>query len=223
VGGPTRSKPTAVTPRRFGALHAVVPEQTLCLNPWVQIDTLVVARCARLTLAWLVTASTRPRKRVPCALGRRGSTDGRVYWVRREGGQAPGREESVPRILFNSVDEYISSQPETLQRTLTRVRGAILKAVPHADEMISYGLPTYKLHGRPVIYFAGWKEHYSIYPSTDRLVAALKDQLAPYEVSKGTIRFPYSESVPTQLIHRIARFRLKEVTEPKTTATRKKQ
>jgi uncharacterized protein YdhG (YjbR/CyaY superfamily) len=129
----------------------------------------------------------------------------------------------VPRILFNSVDEYISSQPETLQRTLTRVRGAILKAVPHADEMISYGLPTYKLHGRPVIYFAGWKEHYSIYPSTDRLVAALKDQLAPYEISKGTIRFPYAESVPTQLIHRIARFRLKEVTEPKTTATRKKQ
>jgi hypothetical protein len=125
VGGPTRSKPTAVTPRRFGALHAVVPEQTLCLNPWVQIDTLVVARCARLTLAWLLTASTRPRKRVPCALGRRGSTDGRVYWVRREGGQAPGREQSVPRILFNSVDEYISSQPETLQRTLTRVPGAI--------------------------------------------------------------------------------------------------
>ena len=61
----------------------------------------------------------------------------------------PGREQSVPKILFNSVDEYISSQPETLQCTLTRVRGAILKAVPDADEMISFGLPTYKLAGAP--------------------------------------------------------------------------
>ena len=74
-----------------------------------------------------------------------------------------------------------------------------------------------------MIYFAGWKEHYSIYPSTDRLVAALKDQLAPYVVDKGTMRFPYSGSVPTQLIYRMARFRLKEVTEPKRTATRKKR
>ena len=133
------------------------------------------------------------------------------------------REQSVSKTVFNSVDEYILAQPESVQRILTRVRGAILRATPSADEMISYDLPTYKLQKRPVIYFAGWKEHYSIYPSTDRLVAALKDQLAPYEVSKGTIRFPYAESVPTQLIHRIARFRLKEVTEPKTTATRKKQ
>ena len=106
---------------------------------------------------------------------------------------------------------------------LKRVRAAIRRAMPNADEMISYGLPTYKLHGRPVIYFAGWKAHYSIYPSTDRLVAAFKDELARYQVSKGTIRFPFSESVPTQLIHGIARFRLKEVTERKTKATRKKQ
>ena len=133
------------------------------------------------------------------------------------------REQSVPRIVFNSVDEYILSKPESVQRILTRVRGAILRAVRNADEMISYGLPTYKLQKRPVIYFAGWKEHYSIYPSTDRLVAALKDELAPYEVEKGTIRFPYSEPVATRLIYRIARFRLKEVTEPKTTAARRKR
>jgi uncharacterized protein YdhG (YjbR/CyaY superfamily) len=85
----------------------------------------------------------------------------------------PLRESPVAKTIFNSVDDYISSQPESVQRILMRVRGAILRAVPHADEMISYGLPTYKLHKRPVIYFAGWKEHYSIYPSTDRLVAAL--------------------------------------------------
>ena len=129
----------------------------------------------------------------------------------------------MPKTVLNAVDRYILAQPESVQRILTRVRGAILRAVPSADEMISYGLPTYKLQKRPVIYFAGWKKHYSIYPSTDRLVAALKDELAPYEVEKGTIRFPYTEPVPTQLIYQIARFRLKEVTEPKTTAARRKR
>jgi uncharacterized protein YdhG (YjbR/CyaY superfamily) len=65
-----------------------------------------------------------------------------------------------------------------------------------------------------VIYFAGWKRHYSLYPATRRLVAAFKDELAPYEVNdKGTIRFPLSEPVPVKLIEAIATFRAKEVAE----------
>lgn len=88
------------------------------------------------------------------------------------------------------------------------------KALPKAEEVISYQIPAYKLNGRIVIYFAGWKEHYSIYPAQRRLVAAFKEQLAPYEVNnKGTIRFPLSEPVPVGLIAAIARFRAKEVTE----------
>ena len=80
--------------------------------------------------------------------------------------------------------------------------------------MISYKIPAYKLHGRAVLYFAGWKQHYSLYPSTDDLVAAFKDELAPYEVNnKGTIRFPLSEPVPVKLIAGIAKFRAKEVAE----------
>ncbi len=114
---------------------------------------------------------------------------------------------------FKSVDEYIAWQPEPVQSLLQRVRRAIRKAVPEADEVISYKIPTYKLHGRPVLYFAGWKQHYSLYPATERLVAAFKDELAPYEVKKGTIRFPLFEPVPVKLIGRIARFRAKEVAE----------
>ena len=110
-----------------------------------------------------------------------------------------------------SVDEYIASQPEAAQSVLTRVRSTIRKAVPGADEEISYKIPTYKLNGRPVIYFAGWKQHYSVYPSTDHIIAAFKDDLASYEVSKGTIRFPLSEPVPVKLIEGIAKFRAKEV------------
>ena len=112
---------------------------------------------------------------------------------------------------FKSVDEYIASQPEAVQGVLKRVRSIIRKAVPGVEEMISYKIPTYKLHGGPVLYFAGWTQHYSLYPATDRVVAAFKNDLAPYEVSKGTIRFPLSGPVPVKLIERIAKLRAKEV------------
>jgi uncharacterized protein YdhG (YjbR/CyaY superfamily) len=114
---------------------------------------------------------------------------------------------------FKSVDEYIASQPEAVQRILARVRSTIRKAVPGAEEVISYKIPAYKLHSGPVVYFAGWKQHYSLYPATAHVIAAFKDELAPYEIRKGTIRFPLSEPVPAKLIGRIAKFRAKEVAE----------
>jgi uncharacterized protein YdhG (YjbR/CyaY superfamily) len=109
-----------------------------------------------------------------------------------------------------SVDEYIGLQPEAVRGVLERVRGAIRKAVPDAEETISYVIPTYKLRGSPVLYFAGWKKHYSLYPASGGLVAAFQDELAPYQVSRGTIRFPLSEPVPVKLIERIAKFRAEE-------------
>jgi uncharacterized protein YdhG (YjbR/CyaY superfamily) len=117
----------------------------------------------------------------------------------------------VAKTDFKSVDEYIASQPEAVRSILGRVRGAIRKAVPEAEEVISYQIPAYKLQSGPVLYFAGWKQHYSLYPATGRVIAAFKDELAPYEIDKGTIRFPLSQPVPVQLIGRIARFRAKEV------------
>ena len=118
----------------------------------------------------------------------------------------------MPKIDVQTVDAYIASQPKPVQAVLERVRSSIRKAIPEAEEVISYKIPAYKLHGAPVLYFAGWSRHYSLYPATDRVIAAFKDDLAPYEVSKGTIRFPLSEPVPAKLIERIARFRAKEVT-----------
>ena len=111
---------------------------------------------------------------------------------------------------FKSVDEYIATHPEDVQAILQRVRRTIRKAVPDATEVISYQIPTYKLQGRAVLFFAGWKQHYSLYPATERLIEAFEADLAPYEVSKGTIRFPLSQPVPVKLIERIAKFRAKE-------------
>jgi uncharacterized protein YdhG (YjbR/CyaY superfamily) len=117
---------------------------------------------------------------------------------------------SMAKTDFKSVDEYIASQPDAAQGILRLVRSTIRKAVPGADEVISYKIPTYKLHGGAVLYFAGWKQHYSLYPASEYLVAAFKDELASYKVNKGTIRFPLSEPVPVKLIERIAKFRAKE-------------
>ena len=111
---------------------------------------------------------------------------------------------------FRSVPEYISAQPKATQAILRRVRETIHKAVPAAEESISYQIPTYKLEGQVMMYFAAWKEHYSLYPTTAPLVEALGDALAGYAMSKGTMRLPLDEPVPVRLIARIAKFRAQE-------------
>jgi uncharacterized protein YdhG (YjbR/CyaY superfamily) len=119
-------------------------------------------------------------------------------------------EFTMGKANFKNVDDYISAQPETAQVVLQLVRSTLRKALPAAEEVISYKIPAYRLRGRIVLYFAGWKRHYSLYPAGERMVAAFEDQLASYKVSKGTIRFPLSEPVPVKLIERIAKFRAKE-------------
>lgn len=123
---------------------------------------------------------------------------------------------------FKSVDQYIDAQPETVQRALKSVRSAIREAVPGAEEVISYQIPTYKLHGGRVLFFAAWKQYYSLYPATGRVLEAFKKELAAYEVQKSTIHFPYAEPIPVKLIERIAKFRAKEERE-KAAAAKKRQ
>lgn len=110
-----------------------------------------------------------------------------------------------------SIDDYIALQPAASQVALERVRRAIAKAVPDAEECISYRIPAYKFNGRILLYFAGWKEHTSIYPASDAMVAAFEGALDKYRVSKGTLRFPLEKPVPVALIARIAKFRAQEI------------
>ena len=117
----------------------------------------------------------------------------------------------MAKTSFKSVTDYIASKPKSVQTVLRRVRAAIRAAAPEAEEAISYQIPTYKLDGVYLIYFAGWKEHYSLYPAREELVRAFGDELAGRHVSKGTIRFPFSENVPVDLIERIVRFRAGQI------------
>jgi uncharacterized protein YdhG (YjbR/CyaY superfamily) len=116
------------------------------------------------------------------------------------------------------VDAYIAAQPAATRRVLEKVRAILRKALPGAEEVISYKIPAYRLHGGIVVYFAGWKQHYALYPVTAPLIAAFKDDLAPYELShKGTVRFRLDAPVPVRLIARIAKYRAQEVAERKQT------
>jgi uncharacterized protein YdhG (YjbR/CyaY superfamily) len=112
-----------------------------------------------------------------------------------------------------SVDDYVAAQPPPARAVLERVRATVRKALPGATEGISYQIPIYKLDGRMVLYFAGFQRHYSIYPATARVVAALGKELTGRLHSKATIRFSLADPVPTRLIARVAKLRAAEVTE----------
>jgi uncharacterized protein YdhG (YjbR/CyaY superfamily) len=122
---------------------------------------------------------------------------------------------------LRSVDEYIAAQPAAARPVLAAMRAPIRKALPGADESISYHMPTYKLAGEVTLYFAGWKAHVALYPATAGVVARFAKELAPYEVQKGTIRFPLP-AVPIALVGRIARQRAAEVTAAGRVAAAKK-
>jgi uncharacterized protein YdhG (YjbR/CyaY superfamily) len=118
-----------------------------------------------------------------------------------------GMKKGVPK----SVDEYIAAQPEGMRPKLERVRAAIRRAVPEALESIGYGMPGYKLHGKPMLYFAGFKEHYSLFAASGTFFAALEDELGGYDMRKGTVHFPLTKPVPVKLISRIAKLRAAEI------------
>lgn len=112
-------------------------------------------------------------------------------------------KQGVPK----SVDEYIAAQPKTVRPKLEQVRAAIKRAVPEAVEGIGYGMPGYKLHGKPMLYFGTFKEHYSLFAASGTFLAALEDELRGYQLRKGTVHFPLTKPVPVKLISRIAKLR----------------
>ena len=111
-------------------------------------------------------------------------------------------------VIAATIDEYIAGFPEATQKSLNKLRSTIRKVVPKAEETISYGIPTFKINGRYVIYFAGYKNHVSVYPAP-RENPEFKKELAVYKGGKGTVQFPLDKPLPLDLISRMAAFRLK--------------
>jgi uncharacterized protein YdhG (YjbR/CyaY superfamily) len=130
----------------------------------------------------------------------------------------------MARTDYKSVDDYIAAQPEAVRGLLADVRAALRKALPKADEVISYQIPAYKIDGVAVIFFSGWKQHWSLYPASEGMTAQLKKELAAYDVEKGTLRFPLTKPAPKKLIAAIAKIRAAEAAaEVKRRAAKKKR
>ncbi|MEQ9438850.1 MAG: DUF1801 domain-containing protein [Cyclobacteriaceae bacterium] len=107
-----------------------------------------------------------------------------------------------------SVDEYISMFPEDIQMKLQQLRQTVREAAPETEEVISYAMPTYKLHGN-LVHFAAFKKHIGFYPAPSG-ITAFQEELAAYKGAKGSVQFPLSEPLPLKLIQKIVKHRVKE-------------
>lgn len=108
-----------------------------------------------------------------------------------------------------NVDEYIALFPESTQEMLNEMRAIILKNAPNAEELISYGMPSYKLNKKTLVYFAGYKNHIGFY-ATPTGHEAFVEALGKYKQGKGSVQFPLKESLPSKLIADIVKFKVIE-------------
>ena len=109
------------------------------------------------------------------------------------------------RNIPNSVDGYLADLPDDARATLETIRRIIRSAAPDAVEGISYGMPGFKYQGRPLIYFAAAKNHCALYGPA---IVAQQEELAGYETSKGTVRFPPGKPLPEALVRKLIRGRI---------------
>lgn len=109
---------------------------------------------------------------------------------------------------FTTIDEYILGFPLEIKKILRALAVTIVDAAPEASEKISWGMPTFILHGN-LVHFAAQKKHVGFHPASSA-IEAFKDELAEYHCSKGTVQFPYSQPLPLELISRMVKFRVEE-------------
>ncbi len=107
---------------------------------------------------------------------------------------------------FANIDEYIRLFPDEVQEILEQIRRTIRNAVPTADEVISYQMPTIRLDGQRLVHFAAWKHHVAIYPPIPTAEEPLEQELAPYRDAKGTVKFSLSDPIPYDVIERLVTF-----------------
>jgi uncharacterized protein YdhG (YjbR/CyaY superfamily) len=123
---------------------------------------------------------------------------------------------------FKTMDEYISTFPEDVQRVLNELRQTIREAAPEAEETINYQIPTFALHGN-LVHFAAFEKHIGFYPTPSGM-EAFKKELSSYKSAKGSVQFPIDQPLPLPLLRRIVEYRVKENVErkQKKKASRKK-
>lgn len=117
----------------------------------------------------------------------------------------------MPMQKPTTVDEYLSWVPAAHRPLLDGLRETIKAVAPEADETIAYGMPAFRLNGRFFVSYSDFKEHVSLFPATDGMIAALGDELKPHVFGKGTLRFRADQPLPRDLVARAVAIRLKEL------------
>lgn len=110
---------------------------------------------------------------------------------------------------MNETEAYIEVQSTEVQKILNEIRRLIKETVPDAEEVFAYQMPAFKTHGKPLVYFAAFKNHIGFY-ATPTGHEAFKAELAVYKQGKGSVQFPLSKPIPYSLIKRIVQFRADE-------------
>jgi uncharacterized protein YdhG (YjbR/CyaY superfamily) len=109
---------------------------------------------------------------------------------------------------YKNIDAYIAGAQEDIRPVLEKIRETIRAAAPEAREVISYGMPAFKIKGI-LVYFAAFKNHIGFFPTAEG-VSHFKKELEPYYTTKGTVRFPLDKPIPYGLIKKIVKHRVKE-------------
>ena len=129
--------------------------------------------------------------------------------------------DSEQKIKFRSVEEYLAFIPPDKRVFLEEIRNAIKQIVPQAEEIISYNMPAFSFYGI-LLYYAAHRDHIGFYPGNAKLITLLSDALKGFETSKGTIKIPFREPLPIDLIKKIAEKRADENSERYRTKLKKK-
>jgi|SRR5579859_4777017 len=110
-----------------------------------------------------------------------------------------------------TIDDYLEALPDEKRALLEKLRKSIKAIAPAAEECISYGIPAFRLNGKVMVGFGAAANHCAFYPFSGSTIAAHRDDLAGYETSKGSIRFPADHPLPAALVRKLVKARIKEI------------
>jgi uncharacterized protein YdhG (YjbR/CyaY superfamily) len=109
------------------------------------------------------------------------------------------------------IDSYLATLDEPKRSTLEALRESILELLPQAEQCISYGVPAFKVNGKAVAGFAAFKDHLSYVPHSGSVLATLQEDTAPYETSKGSLKFAVDKPLPKRLVKKLVSARMREL------------
>lgn len=108
---------------------------------------------------------------------------------------------------MSAIDEYLKDATPLQKEALEKVRGLVKQLVPEVEEVISYAIPMFKYRGRPLLYFATFKDHMSLFPASDEMIQAVGGTLGDFRTSKGTLQFTTDKPIPEALLKKLIIFR----------------